>query len=170
MAKQIKFPLIMKNGVEVRSIEVLRENFDMVSVIECFTTGKLERWLESNYYDDILEKIKVLTGEEDDFAKKLSDAIGVTVSITHIDSKDIIRQTKLKEELKRYVNEKELEDMEYIAETQQDLEQFIQSGYRKIYLYGNKFVLPNYMKDTECIGINSPVVSVEAGSREEFRS
>lgn len=170
MAKQIKFPLIMKNGIEVRSIEELRENYDMVSVIEYFTTGKLKRWLESNYYDDILEKIQDLTGEDDDFTKRLAEALGVPVGGTSFDSKDIIRQTRLKEELKRYVNEKELEDMEYIAESQQDLERFIDLGYKKIYLHGKKFMLPRRMKNTECIGINTPVVSIEAESREEFRN
>lgn len=170
MAKQIKFPLIMNNGVEVRSIEELRENFDIVATIEYFTIGKLQRWLESNYYDDILKEIENLTGEEEDFSQKLSEAIGVAINGNCFYGKDIIRQTKLKEELKRYVSEKELNDMEHIAESQQDLERFINAGYKKIYLFGKKFTLPKYMKNMECVGINKPVISVEAESREEFRS
>ena len=51
MAKRIKFPLIMKNGAEVRDIDGLRERFDMESVAEYFFNGKLEKWLENNYYD-----------------------------------------------------------------------------------------------------------------------
>ena len=131
MAKQIKFPLGMKNGAEVRSIEELRENFDMESLMKHFLSGKLKRWLESYYYDDILEKIQDLTGEEENFTEILAEALGITVSTDSFNSKDIIRQISLKEELKRFVSETEFEEMEYIAESQQDLEQFIDSGHKK---------------------------------------
>lgn len=169
MAKQIKFPLGMKNGAEVRSIEELRENFDMESLMKHFLSGKLKRWLESYYYDDILEKIQDLTGEEENFTEILAEALGITISGDSFNSKDIIRQIRLKEELKRFVSETELEEMEYIAESQQDLEQFIDAGHKKIFLYGEKFMLPSRMKDTECIGIRTPVISVEAESKEEFK-
>lgn len=170
MAKQIKFPLVMKNGVQVRDIETLRENFDIVSAIEYFTTGKLERWLESNYYDDILEKIQRLTGSEEDFAKVLAEALGAELKDGSFDSTDIIRQTKLKEELKRYIEEKELEDMEYIAESQKNLEMLVDAGHKKIYLYGDEFTILKQMENVECIGINAPIISVQAESREEFRN
>ena len=55
--KKIKFPLIMKNGAEVRDIEQLREDFDMESILQYYSNGKLRRWLENNYYDDILEPL-----------------------------------------------------------------------------------------------------------------
>ena len=51
--KKIKFPLIMKNGAEVRDIEQLREDFDMESILQYYSNGKLRRWLEHNNYDDI---------------------------------------------------------------------------------------------------------------------
>ena len=63
--KRIKFPLVMKNGVEARDIEGLRENFDIVTAAQYFSNGKLERWLENNYYDDILEAVKELDSNQE---------------------------------------------------------------------------------------------------------
>ena len=42
MAKKIKFPLEMKDGVMVRTIEELRENFDVEKLVEHYESGKLE--------------------------------------------------------------------------------------------------------------------------------
>ncbi len=75
--KRIKFPLVMKDGAEARGIEELREHFDAGLAAEYFSNGKLERWLENNYYDDILEAVQKLDGSEADFGQKLSEALGV---------------------------------------------------------------------------------------------
>ncbi len=45
MARKIRFPLRMKNGAEVRTLEELRENFDLESVLGYYTDGKLQTWL-----------------------------------------------------------------------------------------------------------------------------
>ena len=57
----INFPLILKNNVKVRSIEELRENFDIEKIMEYYCNGKLLQWLERRYYDEIAEKIKALS-------------------------------------------------------------------------------------------------------------
>ena len=100
----------------------------------------------------------------------LAEALGAELNAGSFDSTDIIRQTKLKEELKRYIEEKELEDMEYIAESQKNLEMLVDAGHKKIYLYGDEFTILKQMENVECIGINAPIISVQAESREEFRN
>lgn len=50
MARENRFPLIMKNGTEVRSLEELQENFDLKSAIGYFTDGRLQTWLADHYY------------------------------------------------------------------------------------------------------------------------
>lgn len=42
MAKKIRFPLEMENGVEVRSMEELRDNFSISRVLSYLKNGKLE--------------------------------------------------------------------------------------------------------------------------------
>lgn len=52
----IKFPLKMKNDIEVRDLEGLKENFDIKKVVGYFLDGKLLKWLEARYYEEELEK------------------------------------------------------------------------------------------------------------------
>ena len=42
----IKFPLKMANGALVRTIEELRENFDIVSVLTYYKDGRLVKWFK----------------------------------------------------------------------------------------------------------------------------
>lgn len=167
--KRIKFPLVMKNGTEVRDIESLRKNFDMESVIEYFSNGKLEKWLENNYYDDILEKIQGLDQNAGDFGSRLADALGTEWQGNDFDVQQVMKQTELKEELKPVVSEEELNRMEYIADTQETLERIAKQGKSPIYLYGDKFTIRKWMENIECIGIQNPTVSVEVRSPEEYR-
>lgn len=168
--KKIKFPLVMKNGEEVRDIEALRENFDIESAAEYYSNGKLERWLENNYYDDILEKVRELTGDEDDFGQLLAKALGAEWDGSEkINLRSIMKGTELRERLKPYVSEEELEKMEHIADTQEELERLVQSGCSPVYLFGKTFSIREWMGNTEFIGIGCPVVDLEIHSREEFQ-
>lgn len=168
--KKIKFPLVMKNGEEVRDIEALRENFDIESAAEYYSNGKLERWLENNYYDDILEKVRELTGDEDDFGQLLAKALGAEWDGSEkINLRSIMKGTELREQLKPYVSEEELEKMEHIADTQEELERLVQSGCSPVYLFGKTFSIREWMGNTEFIGIGCPVVDLEIHSREEFQ-
>ena len=168
--KKIKFPLVMKNGEEVRDIEALRNNFDMESVAEYYSNGKLERWLENNYYDDILEKVRELTGDEADFGELLAKALGAEWNGTEkINLQSIMKRTELREQLKPYVSEEELEKMEHIADTQEELERLVQSGCSPVYLFGKTFSIQEWMGNTEFIGIGHPVVDLEIHSREELQ-
>lgn len=173
MVKQIKFPLIMKQNVEVRNIEELRENFDIESVMTYFLRGTLNRWLANNYYDDILENIQELTGEEENIDQMLANALGIDdrSEDTIFGTQELIRKVKIKEKLRSSMDEQELEEMDHIAETQDDIKQFIEAGYKKIYLYGDEFTIPREMKNVECIGIcnPNPVIRIEADSRQEFQ-
>lgn len=46
MAKKIKFALTMKDGTKVRTLNELREHFDLERVIGYFLDGRLQKWLE----------------------------------------------------------------------------------------------------------------------------
>ena len=42
----VKFPLIMSDGTPVRTIEELREHFDLEAVLGYYSNGRLIKWLE----------------------------------------------------------------------------------------------------------------------------
>ena len=168
--KKIKFPLVMKNGAAVRSIGELRENFDMESVVEHFATGKLMQWLESNYYDDALNSIQELTGEEKDFGERMAKSLGVAWdNTTEINFTRVLKETKLKEQIKPYVSEEKMSEITYIADTQDEMEHLARKGCTPIYLFGKQFMIQDWMEEVECIGINNPLVSIQSESKEEFR-
>ena len=58
MAKLIKFPLEMANGAKVRTLEDLKEHYDVASVIKYYKDGRLQRWLKANYQDEIAENLQ----------------------------------------------------------------------------------------------------------------
>ena len=60
MARKIRFPLKMKNGSEVRTLEELRINFDLESVLGYFTDGRLVKWLRNNYFDEVADKVEAI--------------------------------------------------------------------------------------------------------------
>lgn len=168
--KKIKFPLVMKDGTEVRDIEAFREHFDIESAVEYYSNGKLERWLKNYYYDDILENVQKLAGNEPDFGELLAEALGVEwKSAEKMNLQNIMKRTELKEQLKPYVSEEQLEGMEHIADTQEELEQLVRSGCSSVYLFGKTFSVLEWMENVELIGIGQPVVNLEIKSREEFQ-
>lgn len=168
--KRIKFPLVMKNGAEARDIEELREYFDAGLAAEYFSNGKLERWLENNYYDDILEAVRNLDSTGKNFGQDLAKALGARWENTgEIDLQAVVRQTELKERIKPYVSEEQLQEMEYIADTQEELERLARAGCGKVYLFGKEFQIPEWMEHIECEGINRPVIRLEIRSREVYK-
>lgn len=57
MAKQIKFNLIV-DGHGIRSIDELKENFNINDVMEHYENGTLLRWLEVREYNEYADKIR----------------------------------------------------------------------------------------------------------------
>lgn len=168
--KKIKFPLIMKNGAEVRDIEQLREDFDMESILQYYSNGKLRRWLENNYYDDILEKVDKLENKGADFGEQLAKALGTEWHNTErIDLGQIIRISALKEQMKAFISEEKLEEIKYIADSQSELERQAKAGCTPIYLFGKEFTIKQWMEQVECIGINQPEINLEIRSKEEYQ-
>lgn len=168
--KRIKFPLVMKNGAEVRDIEELRKNFDLESIAEYFSSGKLEKWLENNYYDDMLEEIQELDSGAEDFGRKLSEALGVEWKPEEaVDLQKVMKNVSLKEQIKPFISDKEVESMEHIADTQEELEAFAKAGDTPIYLFGERFIIRKWMRNVECIGVNEPTIELEIMDRTEYR-
>ena len=117
-----------------------------------------------------MEKVRELTGDEADFGELLAKALGAEWNGTEkINLQSIMKRTELREQLKPYVSEEELEKMEHIADTQEELERLVQSGCSPVYLFGKTFSIREWMGNTEFIGIGRPVVDLEIHSREEFQ-
>lgn len=70
----IKFPLKMKNGAEVRSLEELRANADVESVMQYYFSGQLSRWCRAFNINELPEKI---TENNEMFVNRVLETIGI---------------------------------------------------------------------------------------------
>lgn len=83
MAKLTRFPLEMANGAKVRSIEELRENADVKSIVAYFLDGRLGRWCSAWRYDDLPAQLEDAAAE---LIKRIYDALEIPVDASEIEN------------------------------------------------------------------------------------
>lgn len=164
MAKKIRFPLEMEQGVEVRSMEELRENFSLGRVLVYLSNGKLVTWLRDRYADDIANSIEGLNTEDDELPKKVCEIFEI-----EYDEEVAIYLEKAEERnrklgiLKEYTTDQQFLDvLDVMAFTQDDVYDLLDEEETTIYLCGEKFSIPLSKKGMTYVGVNNPVVVVES--------
>jgi len=160
MARIIRFPLKMKNGAEVRSLDELKENFDLESVIGYFADGMLQKWLSDRYYDEKAEAVAALSKESPDFNQKLCNILEVeyTPETDNIDLDAIQRRNEKYRILSTITADQDiLNNVNLVAMNQDELNNLYFIDTDKIYLYGEKFEIPFGRKNTHYIGLNEPL-------------
>lgn len=160
MAKRIiRFPLKMKNGAEVRTIEELRENFDIDSVLDYFTNGKLAIWLRDRYYDDLSKAVLQLSVDSENIGAELCSILGVDY---HEPSRTISDIKTDQEKLRRYRellgDETYASKISQMAIDQCDLEELVAKGIKEIYLFKGEFTVDLSKTDITYIGIDNVTV------------
>lgn len=167
MAKKIRFPLKM-NDADVRSIEELRENFDMEAVIGYYTDGKLSVWLRDRYYTDEADAIDALDESDENLGSKIASVLGVEISDDGVDVDEIRQRREKYELLSRYISDKEiLDNIDIVAVDQDDLYDILDSGSDKIYLFKETFTVPANKGDVTYIGLNGAKVKIQG--KTDFR-
>lgn len=147
MAGKIKFPLKMPGDALVRSIEELREHFDLKTVLEYYSSGRLIDWLESRYYDVEAEKVKALDSSSADFKKCFCEIFDVPYSESNsdiVDMDQILKRNARRERLKQYTADDDiLAAVDLVAFTQEEFVELLKtSDEQLIYLCGKKFIIP----------------------------
>ena len=77
MAKKIRFPLEMDNGIQVRNMEELRNNFSLGRVLAYVQNDKLEIWLRDRYENNIADAIARLDKRDVELPRKVSEIFDV---------------------------------------------------------------------------------------------
>ena len=101
MAK-VKFQLEM-GGEKVRTLEQLREHFDILEGMEHVENGKLVKWLKSRGEDELAETVSALDPKDKDCPKKLCCVLGIAFNDLKYQQ---LLQIKRGEEERRKVDEK----------------------------------------------------------------
>lgn len=167
MARKIRFPLDMGQGIEVRSIEELKENFSLSHVLMYISNGKLVTWLRDRHEDDIADAIEKLDKSDSDLPRKVCSIFDVFYDESAVNdverTEEKARRLKL---LKEYTSEQKYIDVEEkIAFNQDELYDLLDDGATDIYLCGDRFSIPLSKSGISYHGINNPTVVVN--SKEE---
>lgn len=160
MAKKIRFPLEMKDGKEVRTLEELKEFFSIKQVVKYIESGRLLIWLEDRYYSDIADEIRKIDVNDSESAKKICELFGVEYQEMEIVDAEL--QKRL-DKLLQYENGESYRDVVMsVAFEQDDLYDLLDEDCEKIYLCGESFVIPLSKKDVSYEGVNEPVVVIQS--------
>ncbi len=164
MAKKIRFPLEMDNGVEVRDMEGLREHFSLTKVLEYFENGKLAVWLRDHYENDIADAVEALGKDEQELARNLSEIFDIPYDENAEEEleKAAERAERLKR-LKEYTDEEQFwRKIDNVAFEQDELYDLLDEDAETIYLCGKRFSIPLSKSGVQYIGINDPTVVVDS--------
>ena len=172
MARRIRFPLKMKNGAEVRTLDELKANFDLESVLSYYDNGKLQTWLENYFYDEQAKAIAALSPDMPDLNQRLCEILGVEYqdANSEMDMELIQRRNEKLRILNSETDDRTLIDnVDIVALDQDDLYDILDtSDSTQIYLYKERFFIPFGKKNIHYIGVNEPEVDLEK-SVEEYR-
>lgn len=141
-ARKKREPLVMKEGVEVRDLEGLRENFDLELILKYYKDGTLLKWLKDWHCDEEAAKVYELDEKEDN-GRALCEILGVDYLGT--DPEEIAWRTERLNRLKEYTSDHEiLTKVDNVAFDEEDLFDILDEGkISDIYLCGDEFILPS---------------------------
>lgn len=169
MAKKIKFPLEMRDGVQARTLEELQEYFDIEKAMSYLVDGKLCTWLEDRYYMSEAETIKGIDAYASDAKEKLCSALGVELEVdAEVDVEEIERRKERLAKLKQYTDDELIwEKVDQVAFNQEDLADLLDEDCKEIYLCGNNMTIPLMVHNVKYIGVKkwNVVLNGEGGNQ-----
>ncbi len=164
MARKIRFPLTMKDGAEVRTLDELKENFDMEAVLGYFADGKLATWLADRYYDDKAEAVSSLSTDTTDLNKKLCEILEVEYQENEKSADlECIKQRNEKIRFLKGITDDTniINNPDLVATNSDELFEILDQSPDKVYLYGEQYSIPVGAKNITYIGINNPTILIE---------
>ena len=165
--KRKTFGLVLKDGVEVKTLEDLRENFDLEKAVEYFKSGELLEWLEDRFYDDEAEKIENISPNDKNLSQKLCAALGVECD----EDVEFIQRVREKKKIlaEKTDDENIIDNATTTALNQDDLANLLHLDYSTIYLCGESFNVPIRVANKKYIGVlSTPKIKIRANSDEEL--
>lgn len=157
----------MKDGVMVRTIEEMRQNFDAERILSYFMNRKLQEWLSDRHYDDYLEKIEKLDINDENIIERICKVLEIEYSDLegNINPRQVELKNKKMEQIKQYTDSKEvLDNLHLVAMNQEEFDRLLKAEQKIIYLFGEEFVCPANIENVCLEGINDPILIVDSVS------
>lgn len=171
MAKRIKFPLDMKDGIMVRTLEELQENFDVEKLVGHWLSGKLQMWLSDRHYEKHLEKIKTINTSSKTAINELCQVLNIYMGKDkiNVETDKIIKQQEKVKVVRQYTDDKEIMDhIDEVAMNQEELDVLLSCKCSKVFLLGEVFYINNELKKTALVGINNPIIVINTDFMIDF--
>lgn len=164
--KKIKLPLEMDNGVQVRTLEELKENWSLEKILMHYLNGRLLSWLNDRYYSDIAEKVENIKHISDskEIQKQLCEVFGMELDDVKVNVEEVSEKNKRIEILRKYTDDEAiLKNISKVAFNQEELADLLDDGENVIYLFNGSFTVPVALHNKKYIGIGD--VNVTIGSK-----
>ena len=171
MARKVRFPLEMADGILVGNLNELQEHFNIEKVADHYISGKLMQWLEGRNYTEEANAVAELDRDAPDFIYRLASIFEVTIEAdVKIDINAIqmrsVRIAELRQSTHYAPDVEKNED--YIAFDQAELESLLDKGVSSVYLYGDSFTIPLERENVTYMGIGNPVVIIPTDEPIDF--
>ena len=157
MKKKIKLPLEMADGVKVRTLDELKDNWSLEKVVENYLNGRLATWLNDRYYTELAEQVNALEEVQDNTAlqKELCRIFDVDFEDEEdIDVDAVSERNRKLEALRQYTaDDTVLKNVDSVAFDQEELGDILDTGENIIYLFNNTFSIPLAIKNKKYIGV-----------------
>ena len=157
MMKKIKLPLEMADGVKVRTLDELKDNWSLEKVVENYLNGRLATWLNDRYYTELAEQVNALEEVQDNTAlqKELCRIFDVDFEDEEdIDVDAVSERNRKLEALRQYTaDDTVLKNVDSVAFDQEELGYILDTGENIIYLFNNTFSIPLAIKNKKYIGV-----------------
>ena len=165
MAKKT-FTLEM-NGIEIKTLEDLRKNFNLEKAVEYFKSGKLVDWLADRFYDDEAEKIENISDDDKNLSQKICAALDVECDEDLEFTQRVCEKKKILAE--KTDDENIIDNATTTALNQDDLANLLHMDYPTIFLCGENFTVPIRVENKKYIGVlSTPKIKIKANSDEEL--
>ncbi|WP_160360590.1 DUF5050 domain-containing protein [Clostridium chromiireducens] len=164
MAKKIKFPLEMENGVMVRTLEQLKDDFSLEKVLNYYASGKLITWLNDRYYEDEAMQVEKLNSSSADFKQKLCEIFDVEYIADDEIDMEILEQRNIKiSKLKQFTEDESIiKNVDSVAFNQEELADLLDEDITPIYLCSEEFTIPISKENVTYIGVNNPIININS--------
>ncbi len=168
--KKIKLPLEMANGVMVRTLDELKENWDLEKIVGYFGDGRLVTWLNDRYYTDLAEQVQKITAKGAEAQKELCAVFGMEFKQDEVVDEEVLAERKRKLDiLRQFTSDDEiLKNVDSVAFNQEDLADLLDEGVEKIYLCNGKFSVPLNISGKKYIGITDAEVYIGKDELQDF--